>query len=577
MLDAFKYTANSQNVDPNFSNKFKYRKMTVRELEAYMKKHEVDHFYRREKILQKDETSALANLAGLDIYVCNLGGENKVQAIKKGTKRQSVSGQCIARFVIAFSTGYKHLPLDELNVKEFGDLVVEVNWIPKHKHPLNNLEQVPKTPLSKEAKDLLKLAVLDYGFTWPRIQAKQMEELQKQDANVVKSWELFKINAQHFRAQHTKQQNEERVRNFSITTGLEAWGEVINLSKGFAKYCKEFKHLDIDGTMKYLKTPQNQYVWSFCFMSKWQKESLSKNPEVFRFETTPRACPGLSTDGVVYLHTISIHNQNTGKGVPAAFLLTNTGEVSVIYDFLMEVRAVTNFSPAQAIIQNKLVSLAIEKVWGPDFRIKFCYPYIRNQFNKRLNKKIQECQDREKLIRSIISSFDGILYSKTPTEAAKRRKKFINEYKAHPQIMECIEVEWFSDEQFNREGIEQDIARARNLTLYFRKFHSNLERMICLGEEEQQGPNVVVHKLFTFIVPLYAGQERKAIYGVRQKVYDEAEKKAKLKVDSLSDDEIRAKVFMHSEGTVTVTLFCHKNRTQEVVLEVAGLETNKCT
>lgn len=98
-----------------------------------------------------------------------------------------------------------------------------------------------------------------------------------------------------------------------------------------------------------------------------------------------------------------------------------------------------------------------------------------------------------------------------------------------------------------------------------------------MGKKSRRRPDVLVHILFTCVAPSYAGKEWFTLHGYKERVHDKAESKAKSRVELLSDDEIMPNVFTHTEGKVTVNLFCDTNNPHFVSLEIAGQGKNACT
>lgn len=429
-LDSLKFPRDLKNADPNFSNEVEHMTMSVRELQAYMQEFEIHYFYQRKDILKKtidpiksQFVSNRPNLAGLDVYTCNLAGRRKAQTAMRVRKRYSKLCGCPARFVIKFEAGYKHTALNELNVEEYGNFKVKISWRSKHNHPFNDLKVFAKTPLSKEAKEMLNIAVVDFGLTWYQVQAKQTEEMTNYDYDdlVVKSWELFKIKSEHIRYQQSKQGTSQGVKHASMINSLIIWSDFIRKNEGFAQYTSKFQSLDEHGILENFKSSRNKDVWSFCFMSKWQRKLLIENSKIFHLDATHKTCHGLTTDENVYLFTLYVKNQITGCGAPAAFMLTNAGKAPVIADFLKKVRDFTGFSPIQAVIDcDDAETSALKAVWGDNFPIIYCRFHVKKAFGKQLNAKIQKCHNKKEIMLAIALDFERVLNGKSPVEAIER-------------------------------------------------------------------------------------------------------------------------------------------------------------
>lgn len=168
-----------------------------------MKKYNIKYFNRREEILRRHTIAKNPNrkrsrldLAGLDVYLCLHAKQAKMRTTPVLRNSSTLRCGCKARFTIQFSHGYEHTPDNELNVDTHGNKNVKITWFWKHEcHEINSREQYSSEPLSTDARNLLKCAVLYHGVIWIQIQRLQTELVWSFCFMSVKQNEMFSRNS----------------------------------------------------------------------------------------------------------------------------------------------------------------------------------------------------------------------------------------------------------------------------------------------------------------------------------------------------------------------------------------------
>ncbi|KAM9903929.1 hypothetical protein OXX79_003050 [Metschnikowia pulcherrima] len=555
--------------------------MTVAELSEFMERYEIEYFYRRSEILRGKTTTSdpepQSSMAGVDIYKCSCAGKpraNKGQAFRN---KPSQKCGCRARLTIQFLNDYDHAPYNRLNVREHGCKIVNLLWFTKHNHNFNGLKIFFKAPLSPSAHSLLKILVLQHGITWNQISRMQTKILNSDDPP--QPCELMKIKSHHVHY-ILKQKQSHPFKGIPIVDSFEILATSIRSSQGFAEYTTKFKSLDLSNDLgdTNFRSSKSRRVWSFCFMSAWQKDLFSRNARIIHLDSTHKTCYGLEMDENVYLFTICVKNQITGCGAPAAFMLTNAQRGPVIADFLRKVELFTGTKPAQAVIDcDDAETSALKAVWGPDFPIMYCWFHVIKAFKYQLHLKIKPCANKEDIETEILEEFKQVLASRCEAEARQKMVWFMRNHEAHADLVAYVDKQWFSKKDFIIIGLNARYVQGQNTNNYIESFHAFLKSDSLVGKRCDKRPDVLAHELYTFVAPTFKGKEKKVQLGIDDRRYDKAEVSAESKASGLTIEEVQTMAFLSGEGQVLINSFTDIGTQYVVHLELAGSENDTCT
>lgn len=581
VIQKLKKPRNLENANPNFEHNHARLSMTVGDLSEFMERFEIEYFYQRSEILRaKPPISDLEpqeSLAGVDIYMCSCARqlrESKRQGLRNNPSRKC---GCPARLTIQFPHGYDHTPDNRLNVREHGEKRVNLSWFWKHNHNFNDLKVFFKAPLSTEAKNLLKLAVLQHGYTWNQIRRMQTEILKSDDT--LKACELIKIKAEHVRY-ISKQSRNNPFKGIAIVDSFQILATAIRSSQGFAEYTTRFKSLDLSNDLEDFRSSKNRKVWSFCFMSAWQKDLFSRNSRIIHLDSTHKTCFGLQKDENVYLFTICVKNQVTGAGAPSAFMLTNSGKGPVIADFLRKVELFTGIKPAQAVIDcDDAETAALKAVWGTDFPIMYCRFHVIKAFKIQLHRKIKPCANKKAIEEEILRDFKQVLASRCESEANQKMSWFLTKHEVHSDLVFYVDKQWFSKKEYIIEGLNSRYVKGQNTNNLIESFHALLKLDQFLGKRCDRRPDVMAHELYTFVAPTFKGKERRVQLGIDERRIDQAELLAEEKAMDLeiTIEMVHTMAFISGEGQLTINSFTVDGKQYLVYLELAGLKNDTCT
>ncbi|QBM89448.1 hypothetical protein METSCH_D05200 [Metschnikowia aff. pulcherrima] len=558
--------------------------MTVKELVDYMKKYEIRLFYRREEMLKQRKIIPSPNrkrirlsLAGLDIYLCGSAREKIAKDAPVLRKRTSRACGCKTRFTIQFPHGYKHALNNEINVGDHGNESVKVTWAWKHNHDFNDPNLFAELPLSGEARSLLRSAVLDFGVTWFQIHQMQTK---LRESDHMGPCELLKIKDRHLRYIMRESSLNQPFSSTPVVTRFDILANVIQSSGGFAEYSTKFRCLpgNRNHGSEDLNNSKNREVWSFCFMSAWQRDVLRQNPRWFHVDSTHKTCFGLRNDDEdAYLFTICVKTQKTGSVAPCAFMLSNAITAPVIADFLYKVHVFTGVIPSQAAIDCDEAGTALRAVWGPFIPIIYCRFHLEKAFREQLDQKIQPSANKEDIKTEIHHDFQRVLASRNDSEAHHNIFWFLKKHEVHAEFVSYVNQHWFARRDFIIEGCNPRYVRGENTHSLLEPFHSLLKLLKHVRERCDRRPDAWAHSLFTFVAPSFMGKAKEAESGFTHRVHIKAEALAKDEAMEIPNEEVEKRVFLSGEGQLTVHSFTNGKTLYSVHLEAAGREKNTCT
>ncbi|KAM9915069.1 hypothetical protein OXX69_000036 [Metschnikowia pulcherrima] len=558
--------------------------MTVKELVDYMKKYEIRLFYRREEMLKQRKIIPSPNRkrirlssAGSDIYLCESAKEKIAKDAPVFRKRTSRARGCKTRFTIQFPHGYKHAPNNEINVGDHGNESVKVTWAWKHNHDFNDPNLFAELPLSGEARSLLRSAVSDFGVTWFQIHQMQTK---LRESDHMGPCELLKIKDRHLRYIMRESSSNQPFTSTPVVTSFDILANVIRSSGGFAEYSTKFRCLPGNGNhgSEDLNNSKNREVWSFCFMSAWQRDVLRQNPRMFHVDSTHKASFRPRDDGEdAYLFTICVKNQRTGSVAPCAFMLTNASTAPVIADFLYKVQVFTGVIPTQAATDCDEAGTALRAMWGPFIPIMYCRFHLEKAFTEQLDQKIQPCANKKDIKTEIHHDFQRVLASRNDSEAHHNICWFLKKHEVHAEFVSYMAQHWFARRDFIIEGRNPRYVSGENTHSLLEPFHSLLKSLKYERERCDRRPDAWAHLLFTFVAPSFMGKEKEAESPVTNRIHDKAEALAKNEAMEIPNEEVEKRVFLSGEGQLTVHSFTNGIMSYLVHLEAAGREKNTCT
>ncbi|QBM89233.1 hypothetical protein METSCH_D02970 [Metschnikowia aff. pulcherrima] len=558
--------------------------MTVVDLSACMKKYDIDYFYRREEILKKHTVPENPNrkrlrlsLAGLDVYLCLHAKQAKLRTTPVLRRSSTQRCGCKARFTIQFSHGYEHTPENKLDVDKHGDKKVKVTWFWKHEgHDINDPEQYCGESLSTNARNLLRFAVLYHGVTWNQIQRLQTELLTSDHVELCELLKITKRNVDYI----IKESLSQSTKCIPIAAGFGCLAHDIQSSGGFAEYTTMFKSLDGSHPSKELKNAGGKKVWSFCFMSVWQKEMFSRNSRIIHLDSTHKTCYGLEKSENAYLSTILVKNQTAGSGAPVAFMVSNSGQAPVIADFLRKIQSFTGITPAQAVIDcDEAETGALKAAYGPEFPIMYCRFHVLNALAIQIPKKIKLRAFEKDLELKVLSDFKEVLSSRTESEGHQRIADFLKKYEAHTEFVAYVDKQWFTRKKkaLIIQGFNPKYVRGENTNNIIESYHNQLKLYKFIGRSSDRRPDVLARDLFKDVIPSYKAKEKKVSLKLLKRVYDQAETFAKEKASEFSTEEAEAKVSFSGETEITVQSFTNIGTQYLVHLVLSGGEKDICT
>lgn len=523
-------------------------------------------------------------LPGWHVEQCKLSRPIKT---KPNPKRQRASQglNCPAKIQIKFQEGYHHTEDNSLNVRDFGDMLVMVKWIHCHNHkhiPVANRKNAQQVRLA------IREAVAD--VTWRQFITQRNKWMLQYETGAVPS-EVFKINYQLWFNESRRHIRSLAVKDSCREKSLCLWAKDIKALDGMAEFTDQFDFKKKIRAEDAPKTSEGGKIWSFWFMSTWQKDLLHRNSSIIFLDSTHKTCRGLNQREDVYLFTLYVKNAVTGKGAPAAFMMTNSQRSEVIAHFLKAVRAFCSFQPVQAVIDcDQAETNALKEVWQNEVSIVWCRWHILKAFANSLKSKVTvgprggqsredwdaHKQNVEIKKKEITQAFKNVIASPTQEIGEQRISDFMKRFKEYPQLIEYTARQWFAKKEFVVNGMAPNILVHASTNNFIESFHNVLKRYF-LGRSRSQGPDFLVFKLFFQVELNYRAEEKMVKCGFQERVHDKGEKKASKKAFDLSQEVMKKWVSFESEGKVKVRSFTTSDQFYYVGLDTKSRQNVNCT
>ncbi|KAM9938110.1 hypothetical protein OXX80_002373 [Metschnikowia pulcherrima] len=525
---------------------------------------------------------------GSSVYICKRSGWPKQK--KTPQDRQRVRGSqkcgCKASYTIRFCEGYKHAPDGSLNVKEHGDDVVTVTWNYDHVHKPINSGSEERT---RQLRQAFRRSVAG-GLSWREFVSQRTQWLLKFRKGKIPA-EVFKINYAQWFYESKRKLRSEAILDMDPERSLRLWGEKIKKRKGMAAFTDAFDFKEKRPAHTYPKASQGGKIWSFCFMSKWQKFLLQQNCSIIFLDSTHKTCRGLNKKEDVYLFTLYVKNQVTGKGAPAAFMMTNCGRSEVISHFIRTVRNFAPFLPKQVVVDcDQAETNALLDVWNDEVSIVYCRWHVSKAFVNNVRTKVtvgprnSMAKDKwdehkahiEEKKREIRAAFEAVVRSKSKEEGEERIADFLSNFADYPELIDYTEKQWFAKKDYIVNGRAQNFSIHACTNNLIESFHNVLKRYF-LGRSSKDRPDLLVFKLFMNVETNYWAEEILVKFGCTARVNDKGEKAAREKALLVPEEEMNRLVTFVPEGQLNVKSFTNEGVSYSVKLDSDNRQKVNCT
>ncbi|KAF9578689.1 hypothetical protein BGW38_005400, partial [Lunasporangiospora selenospora] len=223
--------------------------------------------------------------------------------------------------------------------------------------------------------------------------------------------------------------------------------------------------------------------FAFGFMSPWQRTMLQQFGAGISLDSTH----GTTKDSSELFTAMVAHS--TGKGIPAAFLLTNdkSGWLTHIRKHLMR----TDKDGAEYCLLKTIViddsqteKNAINKAFGPDICIHLCLWHVQRNWSRQLQSKVSKNDDSVtiKVVRhAVMGTLRAIMYESDLTKALEKRDALCSSLAKIPSCTEMLVYlqDYYFTPDKEREWMRsyrQDIYWADvNTNNYVESWHNNLK------------------------------------------------------------------------------------------------------
>ena len=518
-------------------------------------------------------------LPGLSVYICKRSGHPKPKKTAKECQRARGSQKCgcKASYTIRFCEGYKHAPNGSLNVEEHGDDIVTVTWNYEHKH-------LPKGLGSPKEIQQLRRAMrksVAGDLNWRDYISQRTKWLFDSKKNNVLAEDL-KIKHDHWFNESKRTLRNLALKDLDPEASLRLWAGEITKLKGMAAFTDKFDFKEKRPALTSTQASQGGKIWSFCFMSEWQKVLLQRNCLIILLDSTRKTCRGLHKGENVYLFTLYVKNHVTRKGAPAAFMMTNCGRSEVISHFIRAVRKFAWFSPKKVIVDcDQEETNAFLDVWNDEISIIHCRRHVLKAFVNNARTKVTAGRDSrtarfEEKKKEIQDAFEAVVRSETKEEGEECIQDFLTNFADFPELIDYTARQWFANENFIVNGRAENVLIRASTNNLIKPFNNVLKRYF-LENSSQDRPDLLVFKLFFNVEQNYRAEENLVKIGCADKVNDKNEKAAKAKALNTSEEELNKLVTFLPDGTLDVRSFPDEDVLFSVQLDFKFRQKVKCT
>lgn len=533
------------------------------------------------------EKKGLKGLTGLSYYHCKGEGIAKPRKNRQRV-RKSQKLNCKAHLTIRFSAGYRPLPDGSLNVRDHGNDSVVITWNSEHNHdvpPLSN------AATKKKVRAVLRRAVAR-GLSWRGFLAQRTEAILKSQKNGEPlPVHLCEIKYLQWVYESRRALTSLAYKDAVPETSLRIWAEEIKLLGGMAVFTDQFDFGKLGSDDTIPKSSRGSKIWSFCFMAEWQKGLLQNNSLIVFLDSTHKTCRGLSKDEEVYLFTLYVKNSVTGKGAPAAFMMTNCARSEVISHFLRKVREFAWFLPKQVVIDcDQAETNALREIWNDEVTIVYCRWHVLKAFANNVRTKVtlgqrgtknkKDWDEHKALIKEkqkeMRAAFDEVVRSETKEIGEQRIQEFLSRFEDFPQLIEYTSRQWFAKKDFIINGRAKNFLIHASTNNFIESFHNVLKRYY-LKRSSRSRPDMLVFKLFHNVVENYQAEDLMSRNGYAERANDKGEKAAKAKALKISKSERERLVTLVTEGRFQVKSFTTEGVLYLVELDDLNFHNAKCT
>ncbi|KAM9911149.1 hypothetical protein OXX69_003804 [Metschnikowia pulcherrima] len=516
---------------------------------------------------------------GSSVYICKRSGHPKPKKTAKECQRARGSQKCgcKASYTIRFCEGYKHAPNGSLNVDEHGDDIVTVTWNYEHKHS-------PKGSGSPKEIQQLRRAMrksVAGDLNWRDYISQRTKWLFDSRKNRVPAEDL-KIKHDHWFNESKRTLRNLAMKDLDPEASLRSWAGEITKLKGMAAFTDKFDFKEKRPALTSTQASQGGKIWSFCFMSEWQKVLLQRNCSIVLLDSTRKTCRGLHKGENVYLFTLYVKNHVTRKGAPAAFMMTNCGRSEVTSHFIRAVRKFAWFSPKKVIVDcDQEETNAFLDVWNDEISIIHCRRHVSKAFVNNARTKVTAGRDSrtarfEEKKKEIQDAFEAVVRSETKEEGEECIQDFLTNFADFPELIDYTARQWFANENFIVNGRAENVSIRASTNHLIKPFNNVLKRYF-LENSSQDRPDLLVFKLFFNVEQNYRAEENLVKIGCADKVNDKNEKAAKAKALNTSEEELNKLVTFLPDETLDVRSFPDEDVSFSVQLDFKFRQKVKCT
>ncbi|KAM9927890.1 hypothetical protein OXX80_010179, partial [Metschnikowia pulcherrima] len=429
----------------------------------------------------------------LDVYLCECSGIAAGPAAGPASEKQTISfgeNACQAKFIIHYPPTFEHTSEGGINTEKHGSDMVSVIWNWDHNHPFKSLKafrELDNSPLQKS--DFVVATTLGLGWN-----ENSLWFMKGKDPFFEHKPELFKkMMHYHVRVIRERMLSERAIKSDSLSESLICWSKQI-AQDGFAEFKNEASFLiDLKGETQF-ETSSGKKIWSFKFMSKWQRVLLVRSGDTIFLDSTEKVCSGFDSEEDVFLSTILVKDGRNGHSFPVAFLLTNSQNDFVLADFFKKIKEYCQYTPKRILIDCDIAEkLALERVW-PGTNIMSCRWHLMKGLKRKLiTVNVNNLhQKMKKLPKQADADFDEILACPTRFHGAQKMAEFYSKYEDSPLIQRYIENRW---RNYFKNSTSGTFLSSETFTDIMSSYNGKLT-MPFMRASEHQRPDVLVYKLY---------------------------------------------------------------------------------
>ncbi|KAE8180866.1 hypothetical protein CF335_g9120, partial [Tilletia laevis] len=465
---------------------------------------------------------------------------------KKRKRLPSIKVNCRARFV---------------SWQRLGDDRIFVKWSHAHSgHTVTSIASMAESRLPARVRHWIRDRVSE-GRDWKAI--RNLLRLDEGDLErLEKGVDGLEMLPEALRVKRMDVYNELRKQLLKVAR------KATDRKESLQKWAVEIEE---EGGMAAVKTDipcaVGEATWAACFMTSWQKQMLLMHghDSIVSLDATHNTCFGFEHKEKVWLYSLVVRSSITGRGIPAAFMLTNGEHAQPIVFWLQALRRDprVRFIPKQIMIDCSSTELsAIRMAYPPDNlpTVLFCDWHMLKAMSDQSKKKVrghsQHTRGAQKIAANQLAQKEAresfIVLMNAPDQAAfeTQAAAYLQTWSCCPAWQAYIQKEWLPQRAMWARAWRTMSHRGVDTNNFIESWHNQL-KSVYLGLMRKQGVDVLLWFLLKQCIQDHRASELRVCLGLQSCALSKADRDAKKHADAVTFSNAQALVVHDTDDSIT--------------------------